>query len=649
MKLYLTFFIFFFGTIHAHSQNKELDSLYNLIKTSDSLPNIASAHSRVAWLTAYSNLNSAKKHLDSSFTVYTNIKDEKSIAMVHYKYAALNRISGDYKEALSHLELYIEYATVEKMLGGIADAAFQKGVIYSLQGDYEQSLKEYYNALTFYEAEKQDKNVANTLNSIGIVYKNLKKYSAAENSYQKAITIQEKGNDWDNLPNSYTNLANLFSLQENYDAALNFYDKALAIDLKTNNNWGVSMSYASIGGTWNKKGEYKKAVTHLNNAYNIQLKNGFENELGGTLSKLGYSYLYLGEFSKSEKFLKKALVYAVNSKTLNREIHSNLLNLYKKKNNFKQAFFHSEQAMLYKDSIFNQDNLKNINTLQTKYETKKKDIEIASQKLQLQEQENNLLKKKNQYNLALGGGAFLLLGSLGLWLFYRQQQKLKTNEILALKNQQEVVKLEALIDGEEKERNRLAQELHDGINGDLAVIKYKISSIVPSKFSKKENTFYNDAISMLDNAVDQVRRISHNLAPPSLHNFDLIEAIQQFCSKQNASNSVNISFQYFGNRLVLKKEKETAIYRIIQELLNNTIKHANATEALVQLNNHEDTLNITVEDNGQGFDTNASGSGIGLQNIKSRINFLKANLDINSNTKGTTFSIEINLDKMDKK
>lgn len=643
-RVVLLFFLFFEIT-SGIAQNRELDSLFNVIKTSDNVSNIAAAHARVAWLTAYSNLNSAKKHLDSSFIIYNTIKDEHGIAAVHYKYAAFNRVSGDYKEALNHLELYIEYAAAQKSLGGLADAAYQKGVIHSLQGDYQQSLKEYYSALTFYESEKQTINIANTLNSIGIVYRNLKKYTEAEISYQKAIAIQERENDLNNLANSYGNLGNLLDEQGKYDEALLYYNKALAIDLKTNNNWGIAMNYQSLGATLNKKGEYKKAISYLNMAYEIQLKNDYKNELGGTLSNLGYSYLHLGELDKSENLLTEALLYTENSKTLNREIHSNLINLYKKKNNYKQALFHYDKAMFYKDSIFNEDNLKDINALQIRYETEKKDNELASQKLQIQEQENDILKKKNQYNIALGSGIFFLLGSIGLWIFYRQRQKLKNNEILALQAKQEVLKLEALIDGEEKERNRLAQDLHDGINGDLAVIKYKISSIEPDKFSKKEKVFYDDAISMLDNAVEQVRRISHNLAPPSLHNFDLIEAIQQFCSKQNASNSLNISFQYFGNRLVLKKENETAIYRIIQELLHNIIKHANATEALVQLNNHDDKLIITVEDNGQGFDTDSQENGIGLQNIKSRVNFLKANLDINSSAKGTTFCIEIDLKK----
>ena len=97
MKLYLIIIILCL-TVNSYTQNKELDSLYNIIKTSENISNIAYAHSRVAWLTAYSDLNAAKKHLDTSFTIYSNLKDENGIANTHYKYAALNRVSGDYKK-----------------------------------------------------------------------------------------------------------------------------------------------------------------------------------------------------------------------------------------------------------------------------------------------------------------------------------------------------------------------------------------------------------------------------------------------------------------------------------------------------------------------------------------------------------------------
>ena len=524
------------------------------------------------------------------------------------------------------------------------------GILYKRQGKYEEALTIYFKGLKEDEVNGNDYGRYIKLANIGNLYMELKDYKNSIVYSKKALELAKSTKNESMLSSMGTLLNNIggnYSFLNEYDTAIHYLHESLNVNIQNNNKRELARTYTTLGSVYSSINQDRKSLEYLKMALKFREELGDKIELVETKIALGFTYGKTNQINKSNYYFDEALTLAMEIENIDliSQTYSAISDYYSLVNKHEQALLNYRLFIKFKDSILKINNFKNIQELQTKYETKKKDNEIASQRLQLQEQENDILKKKNQYNLALGGGGFLLLGSLGLWLFYRQRQKIKNNEIVALQSQQEVVKLEALIDGEEKERNRLAQDLHDGINGDLAVIKYKISSIEPDKFSKKEKIFYDDAISMLDNAVEQVRRISHNLAPPSLHNFDLIEAIQQFCSKQNASNSLNISFQYFGNRLVLKKEIETAIYRIIQELLNNIMKHANATEALVQLNNHGNKLIITVEDNGEGFDTNSPKNGIGLQNIKSRVNFLKANLDINSSKKGTTFCIEIDLNK----
>ena len=148
-------------------------------------------------------------------------------------------------------------------------------------------------------------------------------------------------------------------------------------------------------------------------------------------------------------------------------------------------------------------------------------------------------------------------------------------------------------------------------------------------------------LDMLDNAIDQVRRISHNLAPPSLQNFNLNEAIRQHLGKIQLAHQMDIDFQTFGQAPSFSTEQETALYRIVQELLNNIVKHAEATETLVQLNHTEEFTQLVIEDNGKGFDTKISQNGIGLQNIASRVAFLKGDLNIESSGEGSTFTITL--------
>lgn len=556
--------------------------------------------------------------------------------------------SNEYDNAINYAEQSLNIAKQLDYNEGIGTSYANLGTIFTHKGEYSKATENYILALP-YQTKANDTTALITINqNLGLIFMDLKQYSKAEEYSKNGLKLSKEVDDKSKIAGIGLNLGLLYLNQkQGAKAFIQFKEiEPLAIELNNSQiNYHLAKNLAEYYSDYAE--DNNNSLKYALNAYN-NIKNatsGYEKSY--SLNLLGDIYLKIGNIDSSEYYNLKAheIAKEINSIGIQRNVLLSLSELNAAKKNYKKAYNYAYEYIKLNDSILSQESNQSITDLTVKYETEKKDNEIAAQKLLLQEQENDILKKKNQYNIALGSGIFFLLGSIGLWLFYRQRQKLKNNEILALQAKQEVLKLEALIDGEEKERNRLAQDLHDGINGDLAVIKYKISSIEPDKFSKKEKVFYDDAISMLDNAVEQVRRISHNLAPPSLHNFDLIEAIQQFCSKQNASNSLNISFQYFGNRLVLKKENETAIYRIIQELLHNIIKHANATEALVQLNNHDDKLIITVEDNGQGFDTDSQENGIGLQNIKSRVNFLKANLDINSSKKGTTFSIEIDLKK----
>jgi len=293
--------------------------------------------------------------------------------------------------------------------------------------------------------------------------------------------------------------------------------------------------------------------------------------------------------------------------------------------------------IVVKDSLINTESLKTINLLQKQFETKKKDSEINQQKLLLQKQENLLQKKQMQTNYAIGAAIILLTLSITSWLVYKQRQKRKEKELQVLKNEAQINSLESLIEGEEKERFRIAKELHDGVNGDLSAIKHKLNTLL-----KLNNTTIKEAVVMIDKSCKQVRAISHNLVPPALENFDLQTAASDYCTNMNMIHSPKISFDYLGEELFLPKITEINIFRIIQELVTNSIKHADATEINVQLSSIENAIQLAVEDNGKGFDTTKKEmEGIGISNVKNRVLFLNGEVDFTSNNKGTSINIFI--------
>jgi signal transduction histidine kinase len=195
----------------------------------------------------------------------------------------------------------------------------------------------------------------------------------------------------------------------------------------------------------------------------------------------------------------------------------------------------------------------------------------------------------------------------------------------------------------ETERSRLAKDLHDGLGGMLSGIKLTLGSIPGNMVLTGDNTIVlAKAIGQLDNTITEMRRVAHSMMPEALLRFGLSEAIQDYCDGINESKLVKMKFTQIGLNQPLEKPVEIILYRIVQELTNNAIKHAMANNIFIQLNKHEQGLTLTVEDDGKGFDITQIKKGDGLQNVQSRVDYLKGNMEIHSKTgDGSGFTIEI--------
>ncbi|MCT4630403.1 tetratricopeptide repeat protein [Winogradskyella sp.] len=643
MKKQFILYLSFLCVLISFSQNTvQQDSLLNVIKTTTNVEDKASAHGKYAWLNLMSDLQLAEKHLDTSLALYSQIQNEKGIARSNYRFAVLYRLQGAYDKGLTHIEESLKFAQHSNDSLSIANNLFQKAVIYSLKGDYDKGLEVYMKILSVYEAMDFKKGIGLTLNSIGITYGDLGKHEDAIRNYKKAIEIHEASNDSVNLPNVYGNLALTYSNQKKHDLALEYYSKARDIDIATNNNWGLAINSENIGLVLQEQGKYGEAISFFEQARSIFEKNKLTADLSRVYANLGNAYFLLGDLNKSKSYLQSALENKTDSKKVTMEIHSNLSKLYKKMGRYGLALNHYEDYTIYKDSVFEEDRIKNINDLQLKYETTKKNKEIAEQQLELNKKEGEILKKSSQIIYMTGIAIFLLVATILVYLVFQQKQKRKNQEILTLKREYQIKALESLIEGEEKERFRIAKELHDGVNGDLSAIKHKLSSLL-----EMNNKVINEAITMIDDSCEQVRAISHNLVPPSLENFNLVEATENYCDNLNAVNKESITFQYIGEAVQMSKKAEVNVFRIIQELVTNALKHAEANEINVQISNRDQLLQITVEDNGKGFDKNTIESkGIGLSNIQSRVEYLNAEIDMLSNDKGTSCAIDIDLNTL---
>ena len=363
-----------------------------------------------------------------------------------------------------------------------------------------------------------------------------------------------------------------------------------------------------------------------------------------------------GQIAFFKKDYKTAIIAYSNSLSLAKQIkyqeyiYENYYSIYlcnHQLGNFNEALLYFKRFSIHKDSLLNSSKIIEGTNLKNKYLNQIKENEII--KL------NIANKQKSTFN------SFLIAAAIGLILFFllgyrnfqnrqkvfSQQQQIQQQKIAKLEKEKQLQAVDAMLQGQEEERSRLAKDLHDGLGGMLSGVKISFSNMKENMIMDTEHTqIFEQSISQLDNSIRELRKVAHNLMPESLVKFGIIEATQDFCNSMSTTSKTKILFTTFGEQRIIGNTADLYIYRIIQELVNNATKYADASQILVQLTYATKNVMLTVEDNGIGFDKNilAKNKGIGLNNIQNRVDYFKGNLEIDTApNKGTSINIELNI------
>lgn len=555
--------------------------------------------------------------------------------------------NGRYDLSIEYYQKAFPYAKKANYTRGIGTTYINMGNSYQYKGDYEKSISLYLKGIPILESIKDSSAVSQSYQNLSAMYATIKNLPLEE-LYEKKAIESVKNADTERKGIIYCDFALFYIRQNKYEMALEYLNKAKALT-KINSSKSLAFYLTRNFGEYYKfMKQYSKAIPYYENALVLteSLNDAFQkNDLLYILSGM---HILINDYQTALKYGIQSLDLATknDSKEIIYRSQKRLAIIYNHLKQPQKAFDLLEKSYTLKDTFLTESHIKQMTLTQTQFETEKKDKAIAEQQIKLKKQELNLIKNQKQKQLYYISIAVLILLSFGIWYFFKQRQKLKNKEIEALKKSQEIAKLEALIDGEEKERKRIAQELHDGLNGDLSAIKYRLSTLEDSGLSAIDTENITKVINMIDESCAQVRSISHNLMPSSILEYGLVETIKEYCIKINNTDNFRIDFQSFGDYITLSKKTETVVYRIIQELVTNILKHAKATEAMIQFNIREDEFFITVEDNGIGFDKTKISEGIGHKNIQTRVDFLNAQLNIDSSPSGTSYTIAIDLNKV---
>jgi signal transduction histidine kinase len=462
--------------------------------------------------------------------------------------------------------------------------------------------------------------------NIGWVKMELNQFEPAIADFTKAIHfILEK-----NLPETYSavvynNLASCYGSLSKIDSAYKYSTIAIEKARQNNDVAAEANGLYILGTTQEKMGKLDDALQSFLQARPLREKIGDPFYIVSDLAELSSLYAKIGKTQDGIATATKALQIAKENEIDAKlpMIYTALADNYEAEKDFQKAAEVYKKLDALKDSMYADANPKALAEMQAKYETEKKERTIEQQQVRIRTQ--NFLFAGIVILVVLSG---LLIYSLYKRYRLRQETHLKTE---LMKQQEHAAK--AVIEAEEEERQRIAKDLHDGVGQMMSAAKMNLSALESEvQFSDQEQKNSLDKIiQLVDESCKEVRQVSHNMMPNVLMKKNLAAAIADFIDKLDKKKlQVHLYTERLEDRL--DSGVETVLYRVIQESVNNVIRHSGATELDISITRDKEGIHATIEDNGSGFDINdkEKREGIGLKNITTRVEYLKGTVDFDS-------------------
>jgi two-component system NarL family sensor kinase len=510
--------------------------------------------------------------------------------------------------------------------------------ILQLENDAKGTLKIFIEKIIPYAKKGGNKTyIGTSYINVGTLLTNVKEYKRAESYFKEGIVILKSAPAAEtSLIYAYISIGRNYLGSQNLTRLRDMLDKLRPV-LK---NYPISRYYLDYyeleSGYFNANKNYQKAIesTEKGIAMAEKLNMGIKRD-----NLIYQKYNVLTKIGK-HKEAKATMLLIINNNNFvlvddRFEHYKNMAETNQKLGNMNEAYMWLDKYSRLKDSLTNSKTKEDMNALEIKFrtaESQKKIIELNAEN----EKVNLSAKNSHLLNWLLGTATLLILSALIFGLYYYHNQK-------KLADQKEQIRLtNAMLQGQETERYRVARDLHDGLGNMLAVVKFNLWQFAKEKPAAE----LDEIIHHLDHSVNELRRIAHDMMPEMLLNIGLEAALKDLCESLS-SDELEVDCQFINIKNTIPQPTQVAIYRIVQELLTNVVKHAQAKNVFLQCTQNKQFFFITLEDDGKGFDANLQNekTGIGLSNIKSRVAYLNGKMEIISkpNQPGTSINIELNV------
>ncbi len=547
--------------------------------------------------------------------------------------------SADFEDVIHVGKEGIQLAVKQGDLLSAGQLKRQIGEACYFKGNYDDAARSFYESIALLEKTGGKTTLAESYNALAKLYRKTRDLKRSLENYDRAMELYRLANDSPGIATIYNESGVVFEYSGEYEKAVERYTASLNIDKRLNDIGGICYALSNLAGVYTLQKKFTEAEKYLQEALVLRKAMNDSFALALNFSDLGSTYLSARVFEKAKLYVDSSL--SISTKMSYPELSGSNYDLLGKiaeeQGNFQSALHFYKMKSTIGDSLFTIGKSKQIEELNTRYETEKKERKI-------QDQENKITIQ----NIFIAAVIILvLLGSLLAYTQYRRYQwRQEARSRADILKQQEMAAV-AVIEAEEAERQRIATDLHDGVGQIMSAAKMNLSAFEHRAAFKteEEKLSFEKIISLVDAGCKEVRTVSHNMMPNAMMKNNLAAAIREFVDKLDA-RALKVHFYSEGFEEGTNSNAETILYRIIQECVNNVIKHSRADTVDISLIKEDNEISATIEDNGIGLDVhdNKNQEGIGLKNIRTRVEFLKGTVEITGSPgEGTLVALHIPL------
>ncbi len=566
----------------------------------------------------------------------------------------LMRTQGKADTMITLCNQAVGYARQHRLEALLGTAYINLGAAYLAKSNYQQAISYALKGKALHEQRGDSLHAVEADRVLSAVYIPLKQYEKSLFHAEQVLRVARKHGDQRLLFAALNNKGSALLNQNRFMEAQRFFEEAYPVAQSLGDTYFLVVCLTNMGALQMYLHHADRVIGYYHEALALAQRGHYQEGMAAAYFGLSTGHFMRKDFVAAKRYLAEAhrigeahhlqqkLSYVYKLQSALELLNGNMV-AFRKMDQQRD----SVERLLINESV-----LRNTQELEVKYQSRQQEARII--RLNQEKQIQTLsLRQKTLLNYVFLGTIASLLG-LG-YLFYRNavskqiiaghKHQLQARRIRELEQERQLIAADAILKGEERERSRLARDLHDGLGGMLSGIKLSLTHMAGNMTLCEANALsFTRTLTQLDHSIGELRRVAHSMMPENLVRFGLCEVLRDYCETLAKSTRLPICFQAFGLEERLEQSTEIILYRIVQELLTNVVRHAGASQVLVQVMHTGEHLTLTVEDNGRGFDPQGTPKGIGLSNILSRVNYLNGHTDIASSPlTGTSVNIRIPL------